>query len=295
MKLVDDIIQSVTEAEEPIARTLRRCLVLAYELNNETFKTWLQKELDGYSGDDELPDYREATGTAKGFFIGPLGAEIRNQPLPSSVLREEHRHFAREIKLRQPIAAYDQQDTGKTAMLLWPADLVVLYQDKFFDGYSLNRAWMEIPTSLIAGLVDTVRTRVLTFALQMREELQAEENNSPQTLTPAVVERIVNVTILGGNNVLGNVQEFAPQTVVAGDLSSLKHALSHVGVREAEIAELETAIGKDGGTDKKSLGQRTQKWIAETAKKLGGAGVKIGGAVAEEALKRAVMGYLGLS
>ncbi|HYG89938.1 MAG TPA: hypothetical protein VD978_27210 [Azospirillum sp.] len=58
MKLIDDIIASVTETKEPISDTLRRCLVLADKLKNNTLKTWVERELNGYAFSDDVPSYR---------------------------------------------------------------------------------------------------------------------------------------------------------------------------------------------------------------------------------------------
>ena len=97
--------------------------------------------------------------------------------MPPSVLKKEHRHFASTVKLTQPIAAYDididkGKDKGKEKFIIeWPPDLTLLYQRKFIEGYALNRAWQEIPPSVIVSLVDTIRTRVLRFALELKEEL----------------------------------------------------------------------------------------------------------------------------
>jgi hypothetical protein len=49
-------------------------------------------------------------------------------------MKEVHRHFANEIRLVQPIAAYADADKAKNAALPWPADLICRYQGKIIDG-----------------------------------------------------------------------------------------------------------------------------------------------------------------
>ncbi|MDQ4407025.1 hypothetical protein RBU00_12935 [Rhizobium sp. AN63] len=157
-----------------------------------------KKRLNGYSLDEELPDYRKAVGTAKGLFIGGFGQQINDQPLASSILKPEHRHWARDIRLRQPIASYERNDPAKTSAIQWPADLVIMYQEKFFEDLALNRAWLEIPGSVITGLVDTVRTRLLTFMLEIEAASPGEGETSLAQIPPTTVDRIYNVTIMGG-------------------------------------------------------------------------------------------------
>src|SRR5487761_2154531 len=106
MKLLDEITAHAVESKEPVSVLLRKCLVLAYQLKNDRLKTWIEKELDGYSSGDELPEYRLVPAGAKGTFFGGGGAAIYDQPLPAGVLKPEHRHWGSSIELRQPIAAY---------------------------------------------------------------------------------------------------------------------------------------------------------------------------------------------
>nr|WP_323688100.1 hypothetical protein [Rhizobium sp. AN69] len=211
-----------------------------------------KKRLNGYSLDEELPDYRKAVGTAKGLFIGGFGQQINDQPLASSILKPEHRHWARDIRLRQPIASYERNDPAKTSAIQWPADLVIMYQEKFFEDLALNRAWLEIPGSVITGLVDTVRTRLLTFMLEIEAASPGEGETSLAQIPPTTVDRIYNVTIMGGNNVLGAVAEFKSATVVAGDINSLRDSLRALGVEQDQLAELDTALTEDQTAHRRS-------------------------------------------
>jgi hypothetical protein len=215
-------------------------------------------------------------------------------------LKTEHRWWATDISLRQPVAAYDASgDKHTDAHLNWPQDLVAMYQKKFYPHMALNRAWMEIPASVIAGMLDTVRTRVLTFALQIRDELPSGEEEAAGQIAPQTVDRIMNVTILGGTNVFGNVHELNAPTVNAGDNEGLKAAMTALGVGEPELARLEESLRKDGldpvSADKpEPPGKNTLAWISNAAKQVGKAGLSVGSAVAEEAIKRVVFSYLGL-
>ncbi|WP_411905982.1 hypothetical protein [Rhizobium mayense] len=294
------IIESLTDGKQPIANELRRTLVLSYRIKHEPLRKWVEQELNGYADDAELPDYRSGFGTSKGLFIGPGGSQLQDQPLAAGVLKPDHRHWAREIKLRQPIASYDLKDIDDTGkwVIEWPADLVTHYQTKFIRDWVLNRAHLEIPISMIVGLVDTVRTRLLTFALEIEAAAPMEGDKALAQIPPATVDRIMNVTILGGNNVIGSVNEFKAATVVTGNLKSLHDALRELGVDQAELETLEGALKDDGIADvdenkPKTIGQRTLEWIGKAAKATGKKGLEVGGAVMEEAIKRAVSGYLG--
>jgi hypothetical protein len=106
MKLIDEIIELAVDDTASLPVILRKCLVLAHQLKNQQLRVWAQRELDGYSRDDSLPEYRKTDASAKGMFAGPMGSSLKNQPLPPIVLEPKHRSFAEKIELRQPIASY---------------------------------------------------------------------------------------------------------------------------------------------------------------------------------------------
>ncbi|RWK60932.1 hypothetical protein [Mesorhizobium sp.] len=134
MSLLDDIIKAITETDEKTSSILRKCLVLAYQLKNDTLKAWVSKELNGYDRDEpDLPDFRRVGAPARGLFIGAF-QQINDQPIPSALLKPEHQHFAETAMLTQPLVAYEAQDPTKNASIPWPANLVILYQSTFFDG-----------------------------------------------------------------------------------------------------------------------------------------------------------------
>lgn len=295
MSLLDEIITAITETDQKTSSILRKCLVLSYKLKNDSLKSWVSKELNGYDYDDPaMPEYRQVPAHANGLFLG-LRGQINDQPIPSAVLKEEHRHWAEQAKLPQPLAAYEGVVANERRIIPWPANLVIMYQNKFFDGsYALNRAWQEIPGAVMVGIVDIVRTRVLTFVLELKEQ-SAEEKVDVDELPVATVQTLVQMTIIGGNNVFGNVENFAAQTVQVGDLNSLRGTLAAMGYDHQKLDALEADINADKaeGADT-SIGKRTLDWIGKNAKVAGKGAVKISADVATAVLTEAIRRYLGL-
>jgi AbiTii len=304
MQLLNEIITSASGNDEQITVTLRKCLILAFKLKNDALKVWVAHELNGYGDDDLLPSYRKALGNSKGFFLGRYSSFLNDQPIPASRLDEEHRHWASEIELRQPIAAYEGANLDSKPVMPWPAELVVRYQNAFFqDNYILNRAWLEISPSMLTGLIDVVRTRALTLALQIQEELPegTTEDQAIKELLPERVQQIINVTIMGGGtSVIGSVGNLQSISVTARDFDSLKSELTKLGVSQEQIDELKLDLETDRaelptGNASQPLGKATLGWIAKTAASVGKVGLKITANVAEEIFKRALLQYLGIT
>jgi hypothetical protein len=298
-ELVDDIIHSASDSNESVSALLRKCLMLAFQLKNDKLKTWVERELNGYKAENEIPAYRKINAVAKGNFIRLDGIVLRNQPLQSFVLDPKDRHFATEIELLQPIAAYAALSPNPEGVpiLEWPPDLTVYYQDKFFENYTLNRAWQVIPPSVLVGLVDTVRTRILRFALELKDELDLVSDD-PKKLPAAQIERNVVNNIYGGNVVFTTSAQAITQVgqivVRENDLDGLKRALATLGVAASDVSALVAAIEEDAHEGNPSIGDRTKAWLKALPGKIASGAVTVGSDVAKAAAKQWLLQYFGI-
>lgn len=301
MGIISEIIDGAVDDSVKLATLLRKMLIVAEGLQNETLKTWVLHELNGYESMDQLPPYRTLNIVAKGMFTS-IAAIMNDQPIPASVIDEKHRWWAETAYLLSAIASFEdlaKGDGNGRAINEWPADMVAYYSNKFGGGWHLNRAWQEIPINAIRGMLDAVRTRLLQFALELKKEIGDAEPSS-QAAQAETVNNAVQTIIYGGTNIIsptisGNVQVIGEQVVVEGDFFSLSSALSAAGIDNAHVAELETAIEQDKADGaEKGYGERVKGWLA----KAGSYVAKEGGAAAVEVAKTAattaVMSYLGL-
>lgn len=297
LKLIDEIIDLASSNSTPVSVLLRKCLVLSFDLKNHALKAWANSELDGYDFSGAVPDYRKCQAGAKGNFLGPFQSSITGRPLPPMLLNENHRHFSGETKLVQPIASYEalfEEGGSSRAVIEWPSDLVLIYQNKLIQGYGLTNAWQEIPGSAISGLLDTVRNRVLRFALELREELGRVDDVTAD-LTPRTVERVVNTYIYGGTNVIAQDAHYFTQSgdvnVGVRDMDALVAELAKLGVQQSEIQSLKEALDADEKEAMApSFGRRTAEWTKKAAEGVGGAALKMGSDVATQF----ILQYLGL-
>jgi hypothetical protein len=306
MKLLDEIVDLAIDNQASISVLLRKCLVLAHQLKNDRLRSWIENELNGYATSDaELPKYRKIYTPAKGLFIGSFGRMLNDQPLQSSIMEHQHRHFATTARLTQPIISYEGTKDGSKGnyAIPWPQDLTVKYQQKFLkdSDFVLNRAWQEIPASIFPSIIDTVRTRVLQFALELRDELGLVDDNV-SALPQAKVDRSVTTYIFGGTNVIAGTAHGFTQigavNVEIGDIAGLTHALRNLGVPESDVAELKTALETDGeeipADTEPTLGRRTAVWLKRLGSKLASEGTQIAVDTAKAEAMRLISQYLGL-
>jgi hypothetical protein len=299
--LLDDIVSLATDDTHSITVLLRKCVVLAHQLKNERLKIWANQELNGYDSPDEVPEYRKMPAQAKGNFAGSFGAYLGDRNIPPAVMEPQHRWAATEVVLTQGVGAYEsvlsEKESG-TLQYPWQNDMVLYYQKKFIPGYGLISAWQEIPRSAVAALLDTVRTRVLNMALEIKSEI-GETDDDLKALTPANAKRVEQTII---NNIYGgsvnistgdstlNATIQQQQNILVGDWEHLARVLRTAGISEGELKELSTASEEDG----KTIGARVKGWIAKMAPKVLSGGVKIGVSVGQTLLTEYLKQYYGV-
>jgi len=172
---------------------------------------------------------------------------------------------------------------------------------KIYQYNSCLTAWKVIPRGALAGLVDTVRTRILSFAI----EIEATAPNAGEAPTNTIpipqkeVATVFNTYIMGGvGNLAAGGHDFAQAAQIAvqqGDFSSLRDLLTRLDVPNEEISALDVSIkedAKDVGSGK--LGPKTSSWIARMMQKAGEGALKIGTSAAASVIGKAIAKYLGL-
>ena len=284
MALLDDIIDAATDDKVPIGTLLRKCLVLEQVFKNEKFKVWLNKELDGYDHQEELPSYRTFNAISYGHFIGIMGRQLNNQPLSLHVLERQDYELMSKCPLHQPASSYEgRPNKADDAQLPWNPTLTTKYQTRFFKDSDmvLNRAWQLIPGSVLVGLLENVRNRVLRFALDLKNEL-GPDAPTIERIPSATIERSVVNHIYGGNILIAshaeNISQLAHTTIAAGDDAGLKEALSQLGVTPEGITKLEL----DMESEKDAVGPRIRGWLKDLSLYLGKEGAKAGVEVAKK-------------
>jgi hypothetical protein len=303
MKLLDEIVDLATNAETQPSVLLRKLLILAYRLRNETLRMWVEKELNGYGPTDELPDYRLIQTHSTGTFFGPAGSRMENIPLATMVLKEQIRKHVETINVTSGIAAYE----GRTRSdhdnwtIPWPPNLIAINQSEFFKGYALVSARQHVPASAVALLLDAVQNRILKFALELQSELQ-EMGGDTDNLPPERIEKTVINFIFGGRNIIagqmGDIHQADAMIVERGDFKALTDALEKLGVNDRELPELQKAIEDDAkAIPRAGLGQRTRLWIEQAALKLAGkvgdAGLEVAKAQASAEITKLLSSFIG--
>lgn len=303
MSLLRDIQNACTDSSSDIASLLRKCKVLASRLKNEEFKAWVDNELNGYPDRTSVPLYRRFSTESHGNFSN--GYWTRNDAIiPPRLLPEHIRDFASTCQLTQPISSYasviGSEDRNSLAEH-WPPDFVVAFGGKIYEDMTCFGAWKIIPYGTLVGVVDTVKTRILSFVLEIEDVDPDAGEASPGEIPVSQdkVTHIFNTTINGNvqNVATGGTQisQSAVSNVSKGDFSSLEIFLRDAGVSEDALADLSDVLRADreSGTTN-ALGPSVQGWIARATKSIGSAGSKVATSAIGSVIGKAIALYLGI-
>ena len=200
MSLLRDIQEAAIDEQSQVATLLRKCKVLAARLGSEEFSRWIDNELNGYENLDQLPPYRVLNVRSYGEFVGPFGRQMKNAPIPPSALPEVLREGIQTSKIGMPISTLTSLSTDETSSRLsWPPDVVSIYGGRIYEGMNCLIAWQLLPRSALLAILDTVRTRVLNFALEIEKEYpnagEAAINANP--VPEEKVSQVFNTFITG--------------------------------------------------------------------------------------------------
>jgi predicted nucleotide-binding protein len=170
--LLQEIQTAAVKADGEIMELLRQCKILAVRLGNKEFKEWVEWELNGFPSTDVLPSYRVLNVQSYGHFAGPFQTELRNAPLPPSCLPEPHRHIANTAYLVESAGVYAALVKRGNSSLQspWPADAVRAFGEDFYNNLTCLEAWQQFSRGTLIAVIDTIKNRILSFALDLESE-----------------------------------------------------------------------------------------------------------------------------
>jgi len=192
MTLLREIQAAATESNIDISTVLRKAKILAVRLHNPEFETWVDHELNGYGDRSNLPPYRVVNVEVRGH-IRRAGLHWGDAPIMTTFLPEKLRDWGEVSYLSQPVAAIASLAAsardGSCLQVQWPQELAIKFGAEGYDGFECLGAWQVISPHSLIGIVDTVRNRILEFALKIESENPAAGEASPDAL-PVPVEKV---------------------------------------------------------------------------------------------------------
>lgn len=252
MSLLRDIQEAAVDSSVPLSDLLRKCTLLAARLRNDELRLWVASELNGYDSKEGLPPYRVAVVMSKGHFSGPFQSGLKNANIPLSCLPDEFREMLSHVYIQNGIATLENLVNNAKGSVLhepWDADLVAHFGQSIYDRMNCMEAWKVIPVSAIVGVLDTVRTKVLNFAIDI-EATAPEAGEALPNIEPIPqdqVQQIFNTNIYGAVQNVANGSPGATQTATwtqneSALFTNLLNAITASSADQGTIQRLTAAI-----------------------------------------------------
>lgn len=248
MSLLREIQDAAVDSAVPLPTLLRKCKILAARLGHDGLKQWVDHELNGYEDKGDLPDYRHMRVNSKGHFSGPFQSGLRNADIPMGCIPEEFRESLSNTYLMQPVAALEhlvQSSESGTVQEPWIPDLVAHVGQDIYEGMNCMQAWKVIPVNGIVAALDSIRNRILNFALEI-EAIDPDVGDKvpgESKIEESQVQQVFNTYITGNVQNMATGSSDFTQNATMGDqnpklFDDILQALQRIQEEHTEAAEL---------------------------------------------------------
>lgn len=292
--LLDQIIDGSSDEGVKTPDLLRKVQVAATRIGAPGVVDWVKQELQGYTDDSDLPSYRKMQTAVMGHFTGPMQSQIKKQLPPYPGFEDDF-----FIEMRQPLITLQSfAEAEEDAQLQWPIWRVEEYEKTgafAIQFYGLFGAWNVITRQSLLGVIDTVRSKAMEFALELQESFpDAGSVDGPSVATNTAVAPIVfNTTnnIYGHGANIATGSDIAQKSVVKGNPEEFKRQLKSLGLSDAEAEQFTQVIDEEQSIDK----PRTKAFLEKVRAGSIAVGTAVPSNVIAGSLVELAKMYLGIS
>ena len=272
MNMLEQISTDLIDQSSQLTNTLRKAQVLARQLNVPELGDWVKLELEGYKNDD-VPEYRHLQLTVYGIFPGPMGLGTQTVDI-SSRLPQQIRDNVQDLPVTYKIAVLEELiasgDTESHRTLAEELTSILRQAVQMDERALLIESYQKVPHVFFAGILDSVKNRLLSFILDLQEMNATPEALNEGSIAPEAIRNSFNINITNSsNNVIAvgeNVQQTI-NTVQTGEVDSLLNYLRAHNVNQQDLDDLNIAVSAERYAANGSFGPRVRAWLGTMVSK----------------------------
>lgn len=306
MTLLHQIQEEIVKENADLSSVLLKLQLLASRLGSGVLEEWVRHESEGYPKDFDVPSYRIVGMTFKGTFLGPLGAEIRNAPIPTYIVEKHAGTKWTHCEVRESIAGISEllrMSEKKGALGIDASNLILLLEGKVYQEYTCNAISATISRSELVEIQQSVRSRILKLTLELEKSIPTAALvtfGAPKNAdtNPEKVQQIVQNIICGNVNSVVTGSGDAQIVVKIGvrDSKSFIKYLVTAGMPDKDAKEFAEIIESEKPFSRENpFGDKAKTWLEKNLKKIAGGTWNIGISVAKKILTEAVSKYYGIN
>lgn len=301
MKIIDDLIDQLTDNSITLTDILIKTKVLAFKLKNQELKNWIDFELNGYT-EEKLPDYR----VLQCQIIGQLSNGFQratNYPIPLIALNDKQRESITTVRLNQSISTLDDfvhKGDGSKMVMNVPPEMYGFLSKNYDNGFEIEYARREIGKIQIVQLLTAVRTKLLDFLLKLNDEAGDSDDlgNLTSDYKKEMVSSLFSSSVFGNNTTIivgdKNHQNVANSIITKDNFEELREVLLIAGIEKEDVDELEEIIKTDKPDNTKmEYGPKVKTWVTKMLGKAMDSSWKMGLGAAGKLLADGLSHYYG--
>lgn len=200
--LVEQIQNDILDPSVQLSSIMRKALVLAHKIKSDELKQWVERELRGYRGiGSEAPDYRRFKGqvlidAGNGVYFYKNHPAPRLSKYPEIDKALEESVTCESIGELEALLKSGHGESGDLRLPL-PAAFRNFITEHLGKTYYCMDAWVAFPPAIMAGVLDSVRTRLLVFTQEILDlSTDAKEIPALGRAEPAKISGIFNRCIM---------------------------------------------------------------------------------------------------
>lgn len=304
MNLIDEIVEILSSNNGVLSEALIKTKILLHKIGHKELVIWVNKELNGYSESDELPDYRIIPAQVR--VSAANGAyKVDSHPIPMSNIDKKFRDVWEEARITYSLAIIEKLVSSSTESMLQsqiPMEANGMISKGLSNSFIVQRAWSEIPVASISNILMQVRSRLLDFVLELSSKFPNMESDKEvkEAAGKLDVSNLFNNTIFGDNVTIllgsDNIQKVT-NSIIKNDFKALSKVLQENGVDRSDVDLLKGAIDNDQSfsiVEKDKFGPSVKLWMESMLSKAINASWQIELGVAGSLLATALNNYYGL-
>lgn len=228
--LLRDIQQEASSRDVDVEALLRKCKVLARRLHSESFEQWVDRELNGYPKDVEVPPYRMVSQLTYASFTNGYQT-IPEYPIAPALIEKKWRNIFERIPFREGVAA--AKTLSANGGMIDRSELKFVVKGRVVD-LPCYRLWSKIPPTEMTRILTAVVSRVLDFTMDIEVE-NPEAGEARVSDVPVAPEKVSQLVT---NHFYGSVGNVAQNSTAFNQTASI-----NVSDVRAVVDEIEKHIG----------------------------------------------------
>lgn len=299
--LLDEIITTLSDEKGSLTSALLKTKVLLHSIGKKELASWVTHELKGYPDEDSIPDYRRISSEVHGHVVS-IAWQMADTKLPIMHLKDEQKKNLTSMactlsisSIEESVRAYRSKSSHKLVRPL-PPEFGGLFNKVLEPGVNVISAWCEINMIQMEGILTEVRSRLLDFALELRDIVGPDtpENELADKVANVDTEKMFATAVYGsGNTIIVGSHSFQSINNQKDDIEGLVSAIAQLGFQQPMLLELREAVQQDQKTGKEPsvTDGKTGEWFSKALKESGKGIVKAGVDIVSTVIVKALKAY----